>query len=223
MLIDWFTVVAQLLNFLVLIWLMKRFLYQPILNALDAREHRISTELSDADNKKQQAQAEQDEFLRKNQEFEQQRAELLKVAIEEANAEKQRLLNEARLEGESLRLKQQEMLKTEQQSLIASISRRTQTEVLAVVRQALTDLAGVSLENHLVAVFLEKLQQLKDNEKQPILLAAQNPATPLSVRTAFELSPSQQVEMTAAVQKIFSVEMQLQFSLAPHLVSGIEQ
>ena len=48
MLIDWFTVGAQALNFLILVWLMKRFLYKPVLNAIDAREKRIAAELSDA-------------------------------------------------------------------------------------------------------------------------------------------------------------------------------
>jgi F-type H+-transporting ATPase subunit b len=37
MLIDWFTVGAQVLNFLILVWLLKRFLYGPILDAIDAR------------------------------------------------------------------------------------------------------------------------------------------------------------------------------------------
>ena len=52
MLIDWFTVGAQALNFLILILLMKRFLYKPILNAIDGREKRIAKELKDADAKK---------------------------------------------------------------------------------------------------------------------------------------------------------------------------
>ena len=52
MLIDWFTVGAQALNFLILVWLMKRFLYKPILHAIDEREKRIATELANADKKK---------------------------------------------------------------------------------------------------------------------------------------------------------------------------
>ena len=48
MLIDWFTVGAQLLNFLILVWLLKRFLYKPILGAIDIRERRIAAELADA-------------------------------------------------------------------------------------------------------------------------------------------------------------------------------
>ena len=53
MLIDWFTVIAQVINFLILVWLLKRFLYRPILNAIDAREKRIAAKIADADEKKQ--------------------------------------------------------------------------------------------------------------------------------------------------------------------------
>ena len=80
MLIDWFTVGAQALNFIVLVWLLKRFLYKPILNAIDAREKRIATELADADAKKAEAQRERDEFQHKNEAFDQQRAALLSKA-----------------------------------------------------------------------------------------------------------------------------------------------
>ena len=82
MLIDWFTVGAQVLNFLILVWLMKRFLYKPILNAIDVREKRIAAELADADMKKAEAQKERDEFQHKNEEFDQHRAALLTKATD---------------------------------------------------------------------------------------------------------------------------------------------
>ena len=62
MLIDWFTVGAQLLNFLILVWLMKRFLYQPVLDAIAAREQKIAAELADAAATKAEAHQQQDEF-----------------------------------------------------------------------------------------------------------------------------------------------------------------
>ena len=82
--IDWFTFFAQIINFLILVWLLKRFLYQPILHAIDAREKRIAAELADADAKKAEAQKERDEFQHKNEEFDQQRAALLRQATDEA-------------------------------------------------------------------------------------------------------------------------------------------
>ena len=62
MLIDWFTVGAQALNFVVLVWLLKRLLYKPILAAIDSREKRIAAELADADEKRTQAKRERDEY-----------------------------------------------------------------------------------------------------------------------------------------------------------------
>src|SRR5580658_3608803 len=102
MLIDWFTVGAQALNFLILAWLLERFLYKPILAAIDAREKRIAAELADADARKAEAQKERDEYERKNREFEQQRATLMSKAVDEAKAERQRLLEEARKAADAL-------------------------------------------------------------------------------------------------------------------------
>src|SRR5665648_272520 len=93
MLIDWFTVFAQALNFLILVWLMKRFLYKPILHAIDAREKRISAELADADAKKADAKKESDEFKRKNEEFDRERTALFSKATDEAQAERERLFD----------------------------------------------------------------------------------------------------------------------------------
>ena len=124
MLIDWFTVIAQVINFLILVWLLKRFLYRPVLDAIDAREKRIASALADADAKKTEAEQERDAFQHKNEAFDQQRAALLSQATDEAKAERLRLLDAARQESDSLRAKRQEALISEQQSLSEALARR---------------------------------------------------------------------------------------------------
>ena len=111
MLINWFTVFAQAINFLILVWLLKRFLYKPILHAIDEREKGIAAQLADAEAKKAEAQKERDDFQHKNEVFDKERAALLKKATDEANAERQRLLDEARKDADALRTKRQEALK----------------------------------------------------------------------------------------------------------------
>src|SRR5271169_4113336 len=135
MLIDWFTVGAQALNFIILVWLLKRFLYKPILHAVDAREQRIAAELADADAKKAEAQKERDEFQHKNEAFDQQRAALLIKATDEAKAERQRLLDEARKAADLLSAQRQQALESETLNLNQAISRRTQEEVFAITRK----------------------------------------------------------------------------------------
>ncbi len=80
MLIDGFTVAAQVLNFLILVWLMRRFLYQPVLDAIAAREQKIAAELADAATTRAEAKQQQDEFQQKSQAFDEERAGLLQHA-----------------------------------------------------------------------------------------------------------------------------------------------
>src|ERR1700689_1193164 len=117
MLIDWFTIGAQALNFLILVWLLKRFLYKPILNAIDAREKLIAKELADADAKKAEAQKEHEEVQKKNEVFDQHRAALFTKATDEAKAERQRLLDEARKSADILSAKRQKALIHDAQNL----------------------------------------------------------------------------------------------------------
>src|ERR1700691_3155511 len=123
MLIDWFTVGAQDLNFLILVWLFQRFLYKPILNAIDAREKRIASELADAAAKKAEAEKERDEFQNKNKAFDEQRAALLGKATEDAKADREHLIGEARKDAETLRAAQATALRNDQTRLGNEITR----------------------------------------------------------------------------------------------------
>jgi F-type H+-transporting ATPase subunit b len=222
MLIDWFTVLAQVVNFLILVWLLKRFLYRPILDAIDAREKRIAKELADADAKKAEAQKERDEFQHKNEEFDQQRAALLSKATDEAKAERQRLLDEARTAADALAAKRQEALKSEQKSLSEALSRRVRDEVFAIARKALADLATTSLEERIAEVFTRRLREMDGKARAGLGEALKSASAPGRLRTAFELPAEQRAVIQKAINETFSAEIRLQFETAPDLVSGIE-
>jgi F-type H+-transporting ATPase subunit b len=222
MLIDWFTIVAQALNFLILVWLMKRFLYKPILHAIDAREQRIAKELADADAKKAEAEKEHEKFQKKNEEFDQQRAALLSQATDEAKAERQRSLDEARQGANALRAKRQDALKREQQSLNDEITRRTREEVFAIARKTLTDLAGTSLEERMSEVFRRRLRELNNEAKEGLAKALKTSSDPVLVRSAFELPSEQRAAIQHALNETFSAEIQVRFETAPDVISGIE-
>ena len=222
MLVDWFTVIAQVVNFVILVWLLKRFLYQPILRAIDAREQRIASALADADAKNAEAKKERDEFRLKNEAFDQQRAALLSKATEEAKAERQRLLDEAREAAEALSAKRMETLRNDADNLGRAISLRTQQEVFAIARQALTDLATTSLEERLGEVFIRRLREMDGPAKASLAKALNTAAEPALVRSAFDLPAKPRAAIQNALNETFSAEIQVRFETAPDLVSGIE-
>ncbi|MEO8144939.1 MAG: F0F1 ATP synthase subunit delta [Betaproteobacteria bacterium] len=222
MLIDWFTVGAQAVNFLVLAWLLKRFLYRPILDAVDAREKRIATELADADAKKAEALKERDDFGKKNAEFDQQRASLLAKATTEATSERDRLLQEARKAADALSAKRQEALRSEAGQLNQVLARHARDEVFAIARKALSDLASTSLEERLAEIFVRRLRAMDAASKAAFGKVLGNAAGPALVRSAFDLPAAQRAEIQKSLNEAFSAEIGIRFETAPDLVGGIE-
>ena len=222
MLIDWFTVCAQTLNFLILVWLMKHFLYKPILDAIDAREKRIAAELADADAKKAEAHKERDEFQHKNEEFDRQRATLLSKATDEARAERQRLLDEARKAADALSAKRMETLSNDARNLNQAIVRRTQQEVFAIARKALADLATANLEERMGEVFNRRLREMEGKSKTDLAGALKTASEPALVRSTFELPAVQRAAIQNALNETFSAEIHVRYETTPDLVSGIE-
>jgi F-type H+-transporting ATPase subunit b len=221
MLIDWFTVGAQVVNFLILVWLLKRFLYKPILHAIDARES-VSPRNLRTPTRKNRGRKGARRVPEKNDEFDEQREELLSKAKGEARAERQRLLEESRLAADALRAKQEDALKREQQSLNDEITRRTLEEVFAIARKTLTDLAGTSLEERMSEVFTRRLRELNDEAKESLAKALKTSSDPVLVRSAFELPSEQRAAIQRALNETFSAETQIRFETAPDVISGIE-
>jgi F-type H+-transporting ATPase subunit b len=222
MLIDWFTVGAQALNFIILVWLLKRFLYKPILNAIDAREKKIAAELADADAKRTQAQRERDEFEHKNREFDQQRVALLTKATDEARTERQRLLENARQEAEALGAKRREALRADAEAINQAIAQRIQQEVFEIVRKALSDLAGESLEERMCEVFIRRLRIMDGKARENLRALFKTAAEPALVRSAFDLPAAQRAAIQNYLNENFSSEVDIRFETTPSLVSGIE-
>jgi F-type H+-transporting ATPase subunit b len=222
MLIDWFTVGAQALNFLILVWLMKRFLYWPVLHAIDEREKKIAAELADAATKKTEAQKERDDFAHKNEDFEAQRAALFNKATEEAKAERERLMAEARSAADALRKKRQEALKNDANTLYRTLSQRAQKEVFAIARKALGDLATTSLEERIGEVFTRRLREMSGADKDRLGQALKTASEPAVIRSTFDIGAEQRAAIQNALNETFSAEVHLRFETAPEGVSGIE-
>lgn len=222
MLIDWFTVGAQALNFVILVWLMKRFLYGPILKVVEARDERVAAELADATKKQLEAQQARDEFRHKNERLDQEREALMRGAKDKADAEGQRLLAAARAAAEAASTKHRQALGSAAESLDRAIAERAQKEVFAIARKALADLAAASLEERLTAVFTRRLRELDDPAKTELGAALKSATGPAQVRSAFDLPAAQRQAIQSAVNETFSMDAPIQFETAPDLVSGIE-
>jgi F-type H+-transporting ATPase subunit b len=220
--INWFTVIAQVVNFLVLVWLLKRFLYKPILKAIDEREKKITSQIKDANKKEAEAKKEREEFENKNVDFDKQKKDLMDKAIEEVNTKREHLLDKAKKDADDLRKKLEDIVKEEQEHLGDEITRRTKTEVFSIAEKMLKELADHSLEQQIVTVFIERLKNLNEKETKKLIDTFKSSKEEIIVKSAFKLDKSLQTEIEKAVKKIVHTTSGFQFQTAPELVSGIE-
>ena len=118
--------------------------------------------------------------------------------------------------------KRQETLRSDAQNLNQAISRRTQQEVFAIARKALTDLATTSLEERLGEVFTRRLRTMDGQAKENLAEALKAASEPALVRSAFDLPAEQRAAIRNALNETFSAEIHVRFETAPDLISGIE-
>lgn len=220
--IDWFTVAAQVLNFVVLLWLLKRFLYGPVLAAVDAREKRIAQELADAASKQAQALAERDGFARRNAQFDGQRASQLAEVQALAQKEHARLLEQARESVSQWSARRQATLQAQARQVDALIRAQAQQEVFAITRKTLSELASVELEQSICQVFVDRLGRIDAVQREQLRAAVQTGADPVRVRSAFALSSSLRDMIRVAVQAMVDAPVALEFSTHPELIGGVE-
>lgn len=222
MLIDWFTVAAQILNFLILVGLLKKFLYAPIMRAMDEREAKIAERLEDARREKQEAEREAEEFRRKNREFDARREQMMQQSKAEAEAHRKELLHRVRSETEQKKRGWREAVVREQEAFLQDLRSRAGENILAISRQALKDLADQRMERQVVQVFLERLEDADSAQMKDFDDPGGDKQEPMTVFSAFELPGDLRERISAGVQHWLGAPVALDFQVSRDLLSGIE-
>ncbi len=217
--IDWFTFFAQIVNFLILLALLKRFLYGPILQAIADRETEITSRFEQAHREQNAASLARREFDTKTEELTHAKQKLLAEAAHEAEAWKVEHLAEARTEVEASRVDWFITLDREREQIRDNVLSEYRRHALRLAEGIIGCLADAEGQQLFVSAFTRQLRTAPA-ESQAILKDAQ--AEPIVVRTAFELSGQQQDELRSTLSELGCSSKALQFRIDDSLICGIE-
>jgi F-type H+-transporting ATPase subunit b len=167
-LIDYFTIIAQIVNFLLLVILLRHFLYRPVIKAMDEREQRIAYRLKEADQKNAEAKQEAESYHKIEQELSNKRTEMMARAEDEVLAVREDLMKKARDEVEANRTIWFKSLEHQKEDLLEDMSQHALDGVYAIARRALKDLANEDLEKQIIDSFLRRMQSLSEDERRVI-------------------------------------------------------
>jgi len=172
--VDWITVVAQIINFLILVWLLHRFLYGPVTRAMERRENRIKSRLDDAAQEREKAEARQQELDEKLRELEDQREALLEQAREEAEELKRKLEREAREEVDRKREAWLAEMREDRADFMVQLRETMSEGFRDLAGDALRTLANSSLSERVAAVFHDRLHDLPKEDVARLAEAARD-------------------------------------------------
>lgn len=220
--IDWVTIIAMIVNFLVLVFLLRRFLYGPIMKVMDEREQKIVQREEEAAEKTRHAEAEAGRFREKELALREQEEAIMEQARLEAEAEKRSLGEEARREMAALQKRWQEAFFRQQESFVIELRRQMGKQACRIARQCLQDLADAQLEEMTWNVFIGKVETLEADEMVKLKdLLAQGEGK-INVRSAFEISAEKIGRLKEKLGGLASGELQLHHDIDPGLVCGLE-
>lgn len=220
---DWTTFILEILNFLVLVWILKRFLYRPVLAMLDARQQRIRDESARAELLRDQAEALRLQYEQRLADWKQQqetsRRQLEEELAQQRTAALETLKQTLADEEAKLRARNQSVIVTREAALILEAASAAYEQTAALLQR----LASAELTSRILDVFMEDLQRLPDSEQNALSKAAAmlTAESALEVLSAHDLNESQQSQLSQALMTATGKPLALQFRQDATLIAGL--
>jgi F-type H+-transporting ATPase subunit b len=222
-LIDWFTVIAQIINFLILVVLLKIFLYDRVVQAIDQRKEQAESAFGEAEQKQQQAKQTRQEFEQKQADLEEQKDAILSDARQEGRDKRDELVEEARQDVQEKRQQWARSLEQHQREFMDRLREELARQLSAAARKILRDLADVDLERQVVATFLTRVESMSDEDRSELTKTVGD-GDSVTVMTAWELSQDQREEIESRLREPLGLDdgQGPEFATADDLICGIE-
>ena len=216
--IDWITVAAQLVNFLLLAWLLKRFLYGPVIKAMAERERRIAERLTQADTREADAAAEAEGWRERSAALAAERESQLADARTAAEQERHTILDAARQEATADRERWQQDLVREQAEFRAALVHQLAGAAVEVAGLALADLADTTLQAQALRKLAQRVRELPPEALQALAEAALE----LQLASAFEPEPAALDALRQALAEVHGQPVEIECVNRPELLFGVE-
>jgi F-type H+-transporting ATPase subunit b len=222
--LDWFTLIAQIVNFLILVFLLQHFLYTPIVRAMDQREQKIATRLEEAQKKRDEADEQFEKYRERLRSLEQERDERLQQIEEEVEEKRRNMLDQTHSEIERLKREWKKDLEREHKSFLQSIRATLGQEFGEVMRQLMIELADANFENQMIGVFYERLNDVDEDQKDQLQQSLDHANGNIIIRSAFEISDENKRTLAQTIHNNLFPDRKFDthFETTDDLIAGVE-
>jgi F-type H+-transporting ATPase subunit b len=220
--ISWSTFILEIVNFLILVWILKRFLYQPVLNVISRRRADIDKSLAEAAALRSQAETIQEQYENRLAAWDEERKKARETLQGELDRERQRLMAELETSLSAERKKSQVL---EQHRIV---EQRRRDEELALAQAAkfasrlLQRLAAPELEAQLVELTLKDLATLLPERRTALRSAYAGREESVTITSAYPLATAQREALQQALGQLLETDnLACTFVESTTLIAGL--
>ncbi len=219
--IDWFVFLCQIVNLLLLLFLLKKFLYGRIIGAMDAREARISATFEQAEKAREEARAALERQERRLADFESEHEAMMNKAREDAEVHRRELMESAREQIEQVQARWIETIRSERDTFLHELRRLAGNQIYSITRQVLKDLAGLELETRIVEILMNRIETLNEEERGKFRTAVPEGGS-IIVQSAFDIPEDEQRRLDEAIHRCIAGGTPVVFERSENIMMGYE-
>ena len=219
--LDWSTFLLEIVNFLILVWILKHFLYKPVISIITQRREHIQKKEDAATALQTEAESLKTQYQNRLTKWETEKKALHTGLHKEIEAERKLLMEQLN-----------QSLEEEKKKAHILIARRakeetTRNEKLALQQGALfcsrllSRMAGPELENAIVKITLEELDKLSMEQQQLLQTACSKETAPISIFSAYHLSTANRDLIEKVLHKVIDQKISFVYKQESSLISGL--
>jgi len=220
--LDWATILFQIVNFVVLLALLNRFLFKPLRAKLNERRGVIAGSLQNAREQEAEAARLRAEWEERMRIVEQQKEETLRAAELEVAKRSAHLLEEARARLDQLTEEMRTDLRRERNEIIVRQYDEVLDTIVALAANVVQSVTTRRTHDDLVTNFCASIYQLPQTDVQEYRRLLMGRVPTASVTTPVALTPEQVNTVTDTLSSLIDRRLELQTSVDPELIAGIQ-
>ena len=219
--LNWSTFVLEIINFLVLVWILKRFFYRPVLDVIARRRADIDKTLSDARALQEQAEALQAQYRQRLSDWEQERQQAREQLAGEIEQQRVQRLAALQSQLEQEREKARVAEARRQSDAVHKAEETALLQAAGFASRLLGKLAGPELEQRLVELLLAELSRLPDERIAALRNCCGGKAETMVVTSAWPLPEAQREQLQQALTAVMGSSLPLTFQQDTALLAGV--
>lgn len=217
--IEWFEIVAQIINFFIILFILQKLLYKPVIAAMETRQERILKSQIEADEEMARAKKLMDEYNTKIAEIDEEKRDILDQARKNADEKREELLEGYRLEAEAKRKSYLKEVEDEKENFIENLRTKLGENAVKIASHILSTISSKQLEEEVFKSFIDEISGLRESISDDKLLQDQRH---LSLYSAEEISQEKKTEIEEILRDQVENFESISYEVNNDLIIGYE-